>query len=275
MLKYITKLAMEIVPSVVATILGAYIVNHYINAKSETPAAAVAAAASTADIKASDSKADGVKADVKPAETSADLSSIPGPGIKAKGISEKAISEKPVSDKAAEKPAEVKPTETASLPVEAPRHSILPKRTAPVAAEAPAVEEHRDAADLARAAIERLRASEGTHQPDPARIPDTPRIVTAAPVSPVRPLPPPVMVSTPFVDGTAPGASMAGGNPPPYTGSIRAGDRLTPPADIPVASETRPLDLRADAESTKDRVNNVAQDMLSAAKSVFHAVLPK
>ena len=172
MLKYITKLAMEIVPSVVATILGAYIVNHYINAKSETPAAAVAAAASTADIKPDTPKIDGVKidgvkidglkADTKPAETPAEVSNIPGAGIKAKGISEKSI-----SDKAAEKPAEVKPTETASLPAESPRHSILTKRATPAAAEtAPTVEEHRDAADLARAAIERLRASEGTRTPE-------------------------------------------------------------------------------------------------------------
>ena len=42
MLNYLKKFAMEIVPSVAATIIGAYIVNHYITAKpaSETPAAA-------------------------------------------------------------------------------------------------------------------------------------------------------------------------------------------------------------------------------------------
>ena len=37
MLKLVSKFAMDIFPSVIATILGAYIVNHYINAK--TPAA--------------------------------------------------------------------------------------------------------------------------------------------------------------------------------------------------------------------------------------------
>jgi hypothetical protein len=84
------------------------------------------------------------------------------------------------------------------------------------------------------------------------------------------------MVSTPTLDGTVPGAPPVLGSPPSYTGSIRADDgRLTPPADIPAPPPPRPLDLRADAESAKDRVNNVAQDMLSAAKSVFHAVLPK
>ena len=41
MLNYFKKFAMEIVPSVAATIIGAYIVNHYINAKPahETPPA--------------------------------------------------------------------------------------------------------------------------------------------------------------------------------------------------------------------------------------------
>ena len=37
MLKYLTKFAMEIIPSVVATIIGAYIVNHYINTKPDSP----------------------------------------------------------------------------------------------------------------------------------------------------------------------------------------------------------------------------------------------
>ena len=46
MLKLASKFAMDIFPSVIATILGAYIVNHYINNK--TPAADPAAAVSTA-----------------------------------------------------------------------------------------------------------------------------------------------------------------------------------------------------------------------------------
>ena len=33
LLKYLSKFVMEILPSVVATIIGAYIVNHYINNK--------------------------------------------------------------------------------------------------------------------------------------------------------------------------------------------------------------------------------------------------
>ena len=67
---------------------------------------------------------------------------------------------------------------------------------------------------------------------------------------------------------------------PPYAGAARIDDpgRPTPPADIPAASPaSRPLDLRAEAAaepSTREHTT-VAEDMLSAAKSVFHAVLPK
>ena len=41
MLKYLAKISMDIFPSVLATIIGAYIVNHYINARpaADTPAA--------------------------------------------------------------------------------------------------------------------------------------------------------------------------------------------------------------------------------------------
>lgn len=323
MLKYLTKFAMEIVPSVVATIIGAYIVNHYINAKPDAPPSTVASIASAAYAKLTGSKADtradtpksldkgadgarleakadartdssksdpkvDAKSDAKPAETSAEGSNIPAPGIKAKGMSEKSL-----ADKAAEKAVEVKPTETASLPAETPRHPVSPReklivRGAP--AEAPAVqqEERRDAADLARAAIERLRASEGrgagertaAEKPsgDPGR--ETPRIVTAAPqVTPVRPLPPPITVSTPSADQSvaasiAPGSTTSGTNPS-YTGSLQPDGRPTPPAEIP-ARQLRPLDLRAERDpSIKDQMSSVAQDMMSAAKSVFHSVLPK
>jgi hypothetical protein len=290
MLKHVTKLAMEIVPSVVATILGAYIVNHYINAKPETPAAAVAAANAAADSsKLNAGKIDGVKADAKPAETSAEISNIPSAGIKAKGIVEKSLSDKAAAEKPAEakspeskssegrssesKSSEGKSTETASLPAEKAR-AVTPKPAVRPAETPAAQEERRDAADLARAAIERLRASEGTRSPELGRATgDQPRIVTSAPqLSSVRPLPPAIAVSTPSVEG----APYAGN--PPYTGSVQVDGRLTPPGEIPTPPGARPLDLRADGggdPSIKDQVSNVAQDVVSAAKSVFHSVLPK
>jgi hypothetical protein len=82
------------------------------------------------------------------------------------------------------------------------------------------------------------------------------------------------MVSTPAGDALDPAAASSQGKPP-SADAARVGDarRPTPPADIPVSP---PLDLRAEATEPAAREHrNVAEDMLSAAKSVFHAVLPK
>lgn len=293
MLKYVSKFALDILPSVVATIIGAYIVNHYIVSK---PAAApVAAAVSTADPTKADSKA------------SQAVAAIPEAGVKAKGISEKAILEKT----ATEKPTVVdKPPETASIPTER-RHQPAPHEKAvakamqspapapvqtPAAAVAPAVptapveatiapEEKRDANDLARAAIERLR---GTSEAPPrvqeaVRIPETPRVpevprtseaphVASAPA--VQPLPPPIVVSTPNSEAFIPASGSVPVKPPYGAARIDDPRRPTPPADIP--SSSPPVDLRAEAALPPPREHtSVAEDVLSAAKSVFHAVLPR
>jgi hypothetical protein len=285
--------------------LGAYIVNHYIAAKPDAP---IAAAVSPADPK---------QADAKPAEASSDVANIPPAGVRAKGI--KAIFERS-ADKAVEKPAEKpieksadKPTETASIPVDTHRTAPPPHEKTAVAktpvtpvvfpvqpavpvvaapASVPPVEAtvapevHRDANDLARAAIERLRgigdtprAQEATRIPEAPRSPDSARVVsvpvgTAPQTSiPVRPLPPPIMVSTPSGEMFD---SPTGSSPMrPYPSSARIDDprRPTPPADIPSSG---PLDLRAEAADPVAREHtSVADDVLSAAKSVFHAVLPK
>jgi len=309
MLKYVSKFALDILPSVVATIIGAYIVNHYIVTKPGADAP-VAAAVSTTEPKAD---AKGAPETATASETSSGVANIPEPGVKAKGISEKAILEKSAAEKPAEKSAD-KPAETASIPVETRRHqprekAIAKSIPAPVQPSAPvsvpvvavpttappappveaatAPEERRDANDLARAAIERLRgAGEGSPRaqeaarvpeapriPDAARVPDQPRIVSAPPV---RPLPPPIMVSTPQAE-TFESASGSSQMKPPYAGAARIDDprRPTPPADIPEVS-SRPLDLHAEAtEPSAQEHTTVAEDMLSAAKSVFHAVLPK
>jgi hypothetical protein len=304
MLKYVSKFAMDILPSVAATIIGAYIVNHYIVSKpaADAPAAAVSAAGSN-------------KADTGNGKAS--VANLPKSGVTARGISEKAMLEKTAGEKpaVAEKPATAekapeksadKPAETASIPVETRRHQPGPREkgmgksvAAPVQSStpasatppvltapstAPAVEttiapdERRDANELARAAIERLRGGsdgsprpqEASRVPDPARVPDVPRVGSAPPVPvasapPVRPLPPPIMVSTPAIE-TSP-AAVDSDDP----------HRPTPPADIPAASPPAgPLDLRAEAvEPPRRQHTNVAEDMLLAAKSVFHAVLPK
>ncbi len=298
MLKYLAKISMDILPSVLATIIGAYIVNHYINAKpaADAPAAVVAPAQSGTD--------------GKPTDTA----NLPAHGVKAKGVSEKSVTDKAAAEKPADtKAADVAPPETVSHGRPAAREKAAAKSTpatAPVveansasAAASPAATP--DANDLARAAIERLRKSpeakaadakaaeakstetksfenksfetkpaERTQEPavrEAARTPEAPRVVTVEPFA-VRPLPPPITVSTP--------SSEAYGNGgPSYTASVGNDDpnRMTPPADIPVPVIAPPLDLRADAGATMPRPKktNVADEMLSGMKSMFHSVLPK
>jgi hypothetical protein len=298
MLKYLAKISMDIFPSVLATIIGAYIVNHYINAKpaADTPAAVVAPVEAGKNGKP------------------ADVANLPAPGVKAKGVSEKSVSEKSATDKAAaEKPADKPETKAADVaPADTASHGRPPAREKAAAksipaATAPVVEANSapaaaspaaapDANDLARAAIERLRKSpEGKaaekaaeakaaetkpveRTPEPAvreatRVPEAPRVVTTEP-SAVRPLPPPITVSTPSTE-----AYGNGGSSPSYTASVGNDDpnRITPPADIPVPVIAPPLDLRADAGATMPRPKktNVADEMLSGMKSMFHSVLPK
>ena len=87
----------------------------------------------------------------------------------------------------------------------------------------------------------------------------------------LRPLPPPIMISG------APASEPHGQAPsqarPPYAEAVNP-NRPTPPAEIPLS---RPLDLRAEAAepSVRERATAAAEDALSTAKSIFHAVLPK
>jgi hypothetical protein len=316
--KYLAKFAVDILPSVAATVIGAYIVNHYIVSKPD-PGAPVASAVSTVDPKAAPEVAKGdVKADAKTADKTADktpdtaveIINAREPGVTARGISERAILERAAAAKPPEKSGENaadKPAETASIPAEPRRHHPAPReKTAAKTVPAPpqiapaeaagAREERRDANDLARAAIDRLRGSddgsprpqEAARTPDAARvqdaarvpeavrIPDAPRVVLAPAV---RPLPPPVVVSTPARETFD---STTGYQEPPYAPAARIGGpgRPTPPADIP----SSPLDLRAETSEPTGRAEGsgplarartTAEDVLLAAKSVFHVVLPK
>lgn len=259
--KYISKFTIDILPSVLATIIGAYIVNHYIVTKPDAPAAAV-----TSTLEAKKSAAP---------EDSSGLPSLPASGVKAKGISEKAMLEKSAS----ERPAIAERPEAAGQPAEA-RHVSPAPREKPVAkaAQVPAVEtaapeEKSDAADLARAAIERLRAAPESKVQEAARVPDTSRAIEPPRTAsiPVQPLPPPVVVSAPANDAFIP---ATGSLPKQAYGTMPVDDRPTPPAEIPAFS--RPLDLHADlADPAPRQRTSVAEDVLSAARSVFHAVLPR
>src|SRR4030081_2317978 len=90
---YLKKFAMEILPSVAATIIGAYIVNHYIVTKpgANAPVAAALSTTGPAEAKVTPEAA---KTGSKAPQPSADVANIPEAGVKAKGISEKAMLEK-------------------------------------------------------------------------------------------------------------------------------------------------------------------------------------
>ncbi|WP_038974605.1 hypothetical protein [Bradyrhizobium genomosp. III] len=322
MLKYLAKISMDIFPSVLATIIGAYIVNHYINAKpaADAPAAVVAPAEAGKN------------------GTPADVANLPAPGVKAKGIPEKSVTDKPAAEKAADQPsaehkaadvapaeasprgkpsarekavAKSTPTSTPAASTPAPAAPVVEANSAPAAA-APAP----DANDLVRAAIERLRKSPEGKSPEgkslegksyegksaetkpaaevrptetrsaekptepavreAARTPEAPRVISMEPAT-VRPLPPPITVSTPSPEAYGKDGSSPAN--PSYTASVGSDDpnRMTPPADIPVPVIAPPLDLRADAGGSMPRPKktNVADEMLSGMKSMFHSVLPK
>lgn len=271
--KYLSKFTIDILPSILATIVGAYIVNHYIipKASPDRPAAAVASTSA-------EPKPDTKAATAKPAENSADLANLPESAPAKAGdkpVVEKASIEKPeatttaeprrhqpaLREKAAAKPA---PAPAAPAPV------LATVGTAP-AANASA-DERRDANDLARAAIERLNRSEPRPQeaaraPETPRAPEAPRVQEAArTVSPpsMQQLPPPIVVATPSVEKLDPMPSQA------ERPEVR---RIRPPGDIPTP---QPMDLQADAAGTpRSERTNVAEDVLSAAKSVFNSVIPR
>lgn len=299
--KLFSKYFLEVIPSIVATVVGAYIVTHYINAKSEAdkPKAAVSAPAGSSKdaapqtLKADESgdrpaiaakaeaarlKAEKLAAEKAAAERAAADRAENAKKAAEKLAAEKAAGEKAVAEKlAAEKAASEKREKTAAKPAPTP---------APAEANA-AADDKRDANDLARAAIERLRksspqpaeqsrAQEAARAEEPAKPQQGQErakvnsvvYAPAAPQPSVQPLPPAVNVAPQPSEASvmAPPKPF----PEPIAGSAEAraddGLRLTPPADIP----SRPIDLRA-----KQGRTSVTEDVVSAAKSVFHAVVPE
>jgi hypothetical protein len=293
--KLFSKYFLEVVPSIVATVVGAYIVTHYINAKSEAdkPKAAVSAPtaaskdATPQTLKADESGDKAAKAETAKAEAAR---------LKAeKQALEKAAAERSAADRAenAKKAAEKLAAEKLASDKAATEKRERAAKSAPLPAEANAApDDKRDANDLARAAIERLRNAKSSEKsleqprtPEAARAEEQPvraqervqeraRVNSvvyapaAAPPSPVQPLPSAVTVAPPQSEAAVMAPPQPFPTPIPGSSESRADDslRLTPPADIP----SRPLDLR-----TKQGRSSVAEDVVSAAKSVFHAVVPE
>ncbi|MCF2522096.1 cell envelope biogenesis protein TolA [Bradyrhizobium sp. G127] len=297
--KFLSKYILEVIPSIVATVVGAYIVTHYINSKPEAdkPKAGISAPAETSKdaapqaLKADEAgdkafketpkaEAARLKAEKLAAEKAAAERAAVDRAENAKRAAEKLAAEKAAAEKAA---AEKLASEKAASDKRDRERTVA--KSAPVAS--PSAEANggseRDANDLARAAIERLRKSSDPRSSETPRAPEAARAeepakpqperakvnsVVYAPAAPqpsVQPLPPAVNVAPapPEVAIITPPAPF-----PKPVDEARGDDssRLSPPADIP----SRPLDLRA---REKDR--SVAEGVVSAARSVFEAVLPE
>ncbi|CAN5495128.1 hypothetical protein BH10PSE11_BH10PSE11_16450 [soil metagenome] len=297
--KFLSKYILEVIPSIFATVVGAYIVTHYVNAKTDDkPKTAISAPAETSK----DVAPETLKADESADRASKETPKAEAARLKAEKLAaEKAFAERAAADRAenarkaaeklaAEKTEKLAAEKLASDKAAAEKREKAVAKSAPVvvpAVEANAVaNDKRDANDLARAAIERLRNNKNAEKTsEPSRAPETARAdetvkpqlerakvnsvvyaPAAAPQPQLQPLPPAVTVAPP------PSEAAVMAPPPPFptpiSGSAESADdslRLTPPADIP----SRPLDLRA-----KQR-RSVTEDVVSAAKSVFHAVVPE
>ena len=266
--KLFSKYFLEVIPSIVATVVGAYIVTHYINAKTDgdKPKTAVSAPASTSKDAPQTLKAD------EAGDRPANAAKAEAARLKAEKLAaEKAAAERAAQDRAENAKRAAEKAAAEKLANEKTAEKIAAEK---IAADK-AVADKRDANDLARAAIERLRKS----SPQPAEQPRTPDVaqgqerakvnsVVYAPAAQqpaVQPLPPAVNVAP------QPSEAAVMAPPKPFPKPIDSADssddalRLTPPADIP----SRPVDLRA-----KQRTS-VTEDVVSAAKSVFHAVVPE
>ncbi len=274
--KYLSKFTVDILPSVFATVVGAYIVNYYIipKAREDRPPAPAAAQSAPAPDKAA----------AKPAEAAAEVMNAAEPALTtpvkktADKPVEKAVTERsekadsgksgearrhaPVREKAV---AKAEPPKSEPTKSEAPAIAPAPTPVLATVGTAPA----GDANDLARAAIERLsrgdkadapRASEASRAPE-RTVSAQPQIVPAPqPVQQVQPmqqLPPPIVVSKPNIE-----------NSQLERGEWSRGPR--PPSDVPVPMR----EMQANAEERGGRTN-VVEDVLSGARSMFDRVIPR
>lgn len=274
MLKHVSNFFLQIFPSVIATVVGAYIVTNYINAKpADVPKAAVASTPEPAkDI--TEGKDAGQAAEA-PSETTDKPKQVEKPDAK-----RQASREKP---KAAPAPV------VTAAPVVPVTVAVAP--SAPTASDPAPASENRDANELARAALDRLRGpveaakdvqKESPKQPEPqrqavpvapaVRAPEPPKVAAATPAQPhvqqsVQPLPPAMLVTAPN-NGAGPRSDEANAKPRETVREERSFSSFRPPADIPLAP---PLDLQAASRQS----TSITEDVVSTARSVINAVIPR
>jgi hypothetical protein len=267
MLSYLSKFVLQMLPTITATVVGAYIVSTWIN-----PKAPATGAVRTA-VWPSNKLAEGSP---KPAEPAVPVAATDGASAAEAAEKVRVIPIIKEAEGAAERPAS---TAVATVPPAA----------------AAQVQEHGNAAELARLAIQRLRneADAGTAPHEPAARPATavlrtqPQMrpalaslpqaasgpvsslpATGAPLATVAPpLPPAVTIMTP-----APPPAL---DKPADTQELAA-DRLVPPREVPAVRD--PLSLHASslrASRSASENPSLADDVVSATKSFFRAITPQ
>src|SRR5207253_560623 len=141
-------------------------------------------------------------------------------------------------------------------------------RSADTRSDTKSAESPADADQRRHAAAPREKEKIRVILPSPIAVNPSPVNSSAAPVTAATPAAP--------VETTAAPEERRDANDlarPPYAEASDP-NRPPPPAEIPVS---RPLDLRAEVAepSVRERATAAAEDALSTAKSLFHAVLPK
>ncbi len=255
MTDFLPTAAATVIPSVFATVIGAWIVTHYINPKDSGDQSKAKTEASAPVAKA-------------PLNGASGMTPRPVENVAVKPIAvEQPEAKRNVREKAATEKAVTPSKETNKEAKATPQSVVTPvQRT----------EERRDATDLARAALERLRQD----APEAVRPSPVPVIATPAASAPVAPAPIP---TAPAVAATpAPVAiPLAPALPPPVVitaprdiqPAFEASSRPTPPADIPA---------NGDGLATGSAMSERASDnpslfggLKSAAKSLVDTVVPR
>jgi hypothetical protein len=271
MLNYISKFVLQMLPTISATVIGAFIVATWINPKTPPEQAKIAA-------RSQDQRTAKVAtASVQPAQEAQAAESSEAKPFEAKPVEAKPVEAKPVEAKPVDTAETPKPAKSAGAPdkiriIPIVKQPAQTAETPPAPASAPeptvAAEERKDANELARAAIQRLRGGTETARAtdEPAK-PVAPQVRTQqvrvapeqAPAAVAPPLPPAVSIASPRI---APGEN------PDQATSL---ERMTPPAEIPAARS--PLNLQASNRVAGNP--SFADDVLSATKSFFRAITPQ
>ena len=253
MLSYLSKFVLQMLPTISATVIGADIVSTWIDPKTPAQPAKIAAQQATAKAPAVEPPAqDPVQAAVE---------------AKAEIKSPEAESAKPA--KVAKGPDSIR-----IIPIVKQAAAVT---DAPVGAPetvSAIVDERKDANELARAAIQRLRggsdtvrATEETAKLPAVRVqqarvaPDAPQALPTATAASAPPLPPAVTISAPRY----PQADVADQS------QLTQAERLSPPGEIPTTRP--PISLHASHRVAENP--SLADDFVSATKSFFRAITPQ